>query len=126
MILAARKTDRRTFHKLLAAIIPLMLLVLSLSANAESEQTDEEATDDNHICLNKPSGRYIRPTTDSDCRDVVRCHANEDGTFRMEAIRCPAGLSFDIEKQTCDWKGNVKNCGVTGWEQAGSQASDNK
>lgn len=28
----------------------------------------------------------------------------------LQAIRCPAGLYFDIEKQTCDWKESVKNC----------------
>ena len=28
----------------------------------------------------------------------------------LQAIRCPAGLAFDIEKQTCDWKEQVKNC----------------
>lgn len=28
----------------------------------------------------------------------------------LQAIRCPAGLFFDIEKQTCDWKEAVKNC----------------
>lgn len=28
----------------------------------------------------------------------------------LQAIRCPAGLYFDIEKQTCDWKDAVKNC----------------
>lgn len=28
----------------------------------------------------------------------------------LQAIRCPAGLFFDIEKQTCDWKDSVKNC----------------
>lgn len=28
----------------------------------------------------------------------------------LQAIRCPAGLYFDIEKQTCDWKAAVKNC----------------
>lgn len=28
----------------------------------------------------------------------------------LQAIRCPAGLYFDIEKQTCDWKDSVKNC----------------
>jgi hypothetical protein len=26
------------------------------------------------------------------------------------ALRCPSGLAFDIDKQTCDWKSNVKNC----------------
>lgn len=28
----------------------------------------------------------------------------------LQAIRCPAGLYFDIDKQTCDWKDAVKNC----------------
>ena len=28
----------------------------------------------------------------------------------LQAIRCPAGLAFDIEKQTCDWKAAVTNC----------------
>jgi hypothetical protein len=28
----------------------------------------------------------------------------------LQAIRCPAGLYFDIDKQTCDWKDSVKNC----------------
>ena len=28
----------------------------------------------------------------------------------LQAIRCPAGLAFDIEKQTCDWKAAVDNC----------------
>ena len=28
----------------------------------------------------------------------------------LQAIRCPAGLAFDIEKQTCDWKAAVSNC----------------
>ena len=28
----------------------------------------------------------------------------------LQAIRCPSGLVFDIEKQTCDWKASVGNC----------------
>ena len=28
----------------------------------------------------------------------------------MAAVRCPAGLAFDIERQTCDWKAKVPNC----------------
>lgn len=40
---------------------------------------------------------------------VVELHwiQNKQG---LQAIRCPAGLYFDIEKQTCDWKEAVKNC----------------
>lgn len=28
----------------------------------------------------------------------------------MASVRCPVGLAFDIDRQTCDWKTNVKNC----------------
>jgi hypothetical protein len=44
-------------------------------------------------------------TADEDCRDVVRCSVQG-----LLALRCPSGLAFDIDKQTCDWKSNVKNC----------------
>lgn len=29
---------------------------------------------------------------------------------RLATVKCPTGLAFDIERQTCDWKTNVKNC----------------
>jgi hypothetical protein len=32
------------------------------------------------------------------------------GTIRLAAVRCPAGLAFDISRQTCDWKSAVDNC----------------
>ena len=28
----------------------------------------------------------------------------------LQAIRCPPGLAFDLEKQTCDWNWAVDNC----------------
>lgn len=36
---------------------------------------------------------------------MVRCSVQG-----LLALRCPSGLAFDIDKQTCDWKANVKNC----------------
>jgi len=40
-----------------------------------------------------------------------RCdQAGENGITRLASVRCPNGLAFDIERQTCDWKTNVKNC----------------
>jgi hypothetical protein len=40
-----------------------------------------------------------------------RCdQAGENGVTRLASVRCPNGLAFDIERQTCDWKTNVKNC----------------
>ena len=31
----------------------------------------------------------------------------------LQQIRCPQGLSFDLEKQACDWKDYVSNCDQT-------------
>lgn len=40
-----------------------------------------------------------------------RCdNAGENGITRLASVKCPTGLAFDIERQTCDWKTNVKNC----------------
>lgn len=40
-----------------------------------------------------------------------RCdNAGENGSTRLASIRCAGGLAFDIMRQTCDWKTNVKNC----------------
>lgn len=43
-----------------------------------------------------------------------RCDKNSDsgGVTRLASVRCPVGLAFDIDRQTCDWKTNVKNCDV--------------
>lgn len=44
-------------------------------------------------------------------RNDLRCDkATEIGVTRLATVRCPTGLAFDIERQTCDWKTNVKNC----------------
>ena len=41
----------------------------------------------------------------------LRCdRAGLAGTIRLAAVRCPAGLAFDIDRQTCDWKAKVNNC----------------
>lgn len=34
----------------------------------------------------------------------------ENSVTRLASVRCPGGLAFDIDRQTCDWKTNVKNC----------------
>ena len=42
---------------------------------------------------------------------MVRCdRAGLAGTIRLAAVRCPAGLAFDIFGQTCNWKAKVDNC----------------
>lgn len=43
----------------------------------------------------------------------IRCDnagENRKTVSRLASVRCPGGLAFDIERQTCDWKTNVKNC----------------
>lgn len=42
----------------------------------------------------------------------TRCDRNSDsgGVTRLASVRCPVGLAFDVDRQTCDWKTNVKNC----------------
>ena len=29
------------------------------------------------------------------------------GTIRLASVKCPSGLAFDLERQTCDWKAKV-------------------
>ena len=87
------------------------------------------------LCKDRLSEEYFRLTTEGDCRDVVRYEpmlgtlkrkssdvmqfhfsifrcdrAGLAGTIRLAAVRCPAGLAFDINRQTCDWKAKVENC----------------
>lgn len=59
------------------------------------------------VCRDRNPGEYFRLTPEEDCRDVVRC-----STQGLLALRCPTGLAFDVEKQTCNWKAAVKNCDI--------------
>uniref|UniRef100_A0A1B0DCJ6 Uncharacterized protein n=1 Tax=Phlebotomus papatasi TaxID=29031 RepID=A0A1B0DCJ6_PHLPP len=72
--------------------------------------------------INGPADEYFRLTTEGDCRDVVRCdNAGENGITRLATVRCPIGLAFDVTRQTCDWKSNVKNCDQLGSKSNGEQ-----
>lgn len=75
-------------------------------APRQNEIADEEAVE-RELCRGKGAGEWFRLVGgDGDnCRDVIQCT-----TSGLQAIRCPAGLAFDIEKQTCDWKDQVGNC----------------
>lgn len=37
-------------------------------------------------------------------------NSDNAGITRLASVRCPVGLAFDVDRQTCDWKTNVKNC----------------
>ena len=39
----------------------------------------------------------------------MRCdRAGIAGTIRLASVKCPSGLAFDLERQTCDWKAKVE------------------
>ena len=58
------------------------------------------------LCKDKGKGEFFRLVAgEAHCRDVVAC--SDHG---LQAIRCPSGLAFDLRKQTCDWKAQVKDC----------------
>jgi hypothetical protein len=53
-----------------------------------------------HMCFELERHVKIRCDNSGETRKISR----------LASVRCPGGLAFDIEKQTCDWKTNVKNC----------------
>jgi len=84
----------------------------------QQEQQDQASVQDDgfndsveDLCQGRPPNEYFRLSTDGDCRDVVRCdRAGIAGTIRLASVKCPSGLAFDLERQTCDWKAKVDNC----------------
>ncbi|XP_040581762.1 chitin deacetylase 1 [Lepeophtheirus salmonis] len=72
--------------------------------------SSEEAIEE--LCSGRPSSEYFRLSTDGDCRAVYRCDSHGVGgsEVRLAEVKCPSGLSFDIGRQTCDWKNNVYDC----------------
>ena len=84
-----------------------------ISVQGQEENDREQGFRDNveDLCRGRPATEYFRLTTEGDCRDVVRCdRAGIAGTIRLASVKCPSGLGFDLEKQTCDWKAKVDNC----------------
>ena len=56
------------------------------------------------LCKNRPVNEYFRLSAESNCRDAVRCVNNDfGGGPKLAAIRCPAGLVFDLDGQTFKW-----------------------
>jgi len=86
-----------------------LLLIGVLTANGfrvKRQESEDEEELERQLCEDKGAGEWFRLETGPEkCRDVIQCTASG-----LQAIRCPAGLAFDIEKQTCNWKDAVKNC----------------
>ena len=54
-------------------------------------------------------------TTNARLRDAVRCVKNDfKGGHSLAAIRCPTGLVFNLDGQTCDWANKVQ-CTAVFW-----------
>ncbi len=61
------------------------------------------------LCKDRPTKEYFWLSTESNCRDAVRCVENDfRGGHTLAAIRCPTGLVFDLDGQTCNWAGKVR------------------
>lgn len=71
------------------------------------QEDKKEESFESEICKDKDAGEWFRLVAGEgdNCRDVIQCTSSG-----LQAIRCPAGLYFDIDKQTCDWKDSVNNC----------------
>ena len=77
-------------------------------------QDDKKDNVKDEFCKDKDAGEWFRLQTGEgdNCRDVIQCTSSG-----IQALRCPAGLYFDIDKQTCDWKDAVHNCKSTNKER---------
>lgn len=83
------------------------LLVDSVQGAKDEELASHDVDD---LCKDRPDNEYFRLTTEDDCREVVRCDRADTGLIRLALVKCPNSLAFDLDRQTCDWKANVKNC----------------
>ena len=104
--------------------LSLLLLLVANQALATPQQgnsidfsEDRDAEDSRYktviqeLCKNRPPNEYFRLSTESNCRDVVRCVSNDFvGGHTLAAVRCPTGLLFDLDGQVCDWATKVENC----------------
>jgi len=84
----------------------LLCVALATFLLAGVRAQDDGRTDEQELCDDKSAGELFRIKTGKEnCRDVIQCTA-----AGLQAIRCPPGLAFDLEKQTCDWNWAVDNC----------------
>lgn len=105
----------------LLLLLPLLLHVSLVLGDTQPEEIDEteallarirrdvsETDIRDALCKDKNPGEFFRLVAGAaHCRDVVAC--SEGG---LQAIRCPPGLAFDLDKQTCEWKNAIKNCNI--------------
>ena len=106
----------------LAAVFALAIIFGNTGAKPQTSNAidfSEERTNEEdrykaviqELCKHRPANEYFRLSTESNCRDVVRCVPNDFvGGHTLAAVRCPTGLLFDLDGQVCDWAARVQNC----------------
>lgn len=101
----ARMKWSNSLASIVVIVVGAILMIDLVHADTPDPATVEY---EKELCKEKEAGEWFRLVAGEgdSCRDVIQCT-----TSGLQAIRCPAGLAFDIEKQTCDWKEAVKNCG---------------
>ena len=99
--------------------ISIILLVSTLCVLSQSQNEIDFGAEDRQeqdrlqqvieeLCKNRPENEYFRLSTESNCRDAVRCVQNDfKGGHSLAAVRCPTGLVFDLDGQTCNWAAQV-------------------
>jgi hypothetical protein len=83
------------------------VLVASALAAATTAQDAASLDLETTLCDGNSAGDFFRLSATT-CRDVYACTSER----RLHALRCPTGLAFDVERQTCDWSHTVHNCHV--------------
>merc|ERR1712222_144215 len=82
-------------QQLIMGWLKSLTLVFALTGVLCQDEDDEKFKE---LCKDKSAGELFRLKAGKDnCRDVIQCTA-----AGLQAIRCPPGLAFDLEKQTCD------------------------
>ncbi|CAG0888418.1 unnamed protein product [Cyprideis torosa] len=92
------------------------LLALAVAVHGQDQAASDNENDfEKELCKDRNAGEWFRlvATEASDeCRNVIQCTSSG-----LQAIRCPPGLYFDIEAQTCNWKNQVHNCNTKNQER---------
>ena len=102
----------RTFPRICIITVALVALCngqIDFGASDKAEQDRLQAVIE-ELCKNRPPNEYFRLSTESNCRDAVRCVQNDfKGGHSLAAVRCPTGLVFDLDGQTCNWASQVSS-----------------
>lgn len=90
------------------AAVCILVLACAAQASRLKRQAEEPSQEDvlRKLCKGKGPGEYFRLNAGVDnCKEVVQCTS-----AGLQQLKCPHGLRFDVDRQTCDWMDSVHNC----------------